>query len=162
MCLERQPSDAVRMLTDGFAKAQFAGATLWAPFSRSHLARVHRTREFRGRLALHSRSDDDDQTNHGSVVRGRSLSDGWRNHAAGPRARCSKSGSVFQSCTHRCASPGGKILGLRTATSMGRLWRDEGKKEQARALLAPIYDWFTEGFDTRDLKQAKALLAETS
>jgi len=44
--------------------------------------------------------------------------------------------------------------------SMARLWRDQGKREEARRLLAPVYDWFTEGFDTLDLKQAKALLDE--
>ena len=49
---------------------------------------------------------------------------------------------------------------LRAATSMARLWRDQGKAQQARDLLAPIYGWFTEGFDTLDLKQAKALLDE--
>jgi hypothetical protein len=42
--------------------------------------------------------------------------------------------------------------------SMARLWRDQGKVQQARELLAPVYGWFTEGFDTRDLKEAKALL----
>jgi predicted ATPase len=49
---------------------------------------------------------------------------------------------------------------LRAATSMARLWRDQGKRQQARELLAPIYGWFSEGFDTLDLKQAKALLDE--
>jgi predicted ATPase len=43
---------------------------------------------------------------------------------------------------------------------MARLWRDQGKWTEARELLAPVYDWFTEGFDTRDLKEAKALLDE--
>ena len=47
---------------------------------------------------------------------------------------------------------------LRAATSMARLWRAQGKQQQARELLAPIYGWFTEGFDTRDLIEAKALL----
>jgi class 3 adenylate cyclase/predicted ATPase len=47
---------------------------------------------------------------------------------------------------------------LRAATSMARLWRDQGKPQQARELLAPIFGWFTEGFDTRDLIEAKALL----
>ena len=47
---------------------------------------------------------------------------------------------------------------LRAAMSMARLWRDQGKPQQARELLAPVYGWFTEGFDTRDLKEAKALL----
>jgi predicted ATPase len=49
---------------------------------------------------------------------------------------------------------------LRAAMSLARLWRDQGKAQQARELLAPVYGWFTEGFDTRDLKEAKALLEE--
>ena len=49
---------------------------------------------------------------------------------------------------------------LRAATSLARLLRDQGKVQQARELLAPVYGWFTEGFDTRDLKEAKALLEE--
>jgi predicted ATPase len=49
---------------------------------------------------------------------------------------------------------------LRTAMSFARLWRDHGKAQQARELLAPVYGWFTEGFDTLDLKEAKALLEE--
>jgi predicted ATPase len=49
---------------------------------------------------------------------------------------------------------------LRAAMSMARLWRDQGKRDEARDLLAPVYGWFTEGFDTRDLKEAKALLEE--
>ena len=48
---------------------------------------------------------------------------------------------------------------LRAAISMARLWRDQGKREQARDLLAPVYGWFTEGFDTLDLKEAEMLVA---
>ena len=47
---------------------------------------------------------------------------------------------------------------LRAATSLARLWRDQGRRGEARDLLAPVYGWFTEGFDTQDLKEAKALL----
>jgi predicted ATPase len=47
---------------------------------------------------------------------------------------------------------------LRAAMSMARPWRDQGKRTDARDLLAPVYGWFSEGFDTRDLKEAKALL----
>jgi predicted ATPase len=46
----------------------------------------------------------------------------------------------------------------RAAMSLGRLWREQGKLQQARELLAPVYGWFTEGFDTRDLKEVKELL----
>ncbi len=49
---------------------------------------------------------------------------------------------------------------LRAAMSLARLWRDQGKAQEARELLAPVYGWFTEGFDTRDLKEAKALLEQ--
>jgi predicted ATPase len=49
---------------------------------------------------------------------------------------------------------------LRAAMSMARLWRDQGKRNEARELLAPVYGWFTEGFDTLDLKEAKTLLDE--
>jgi predicted ATPase len=49
---------------------------------------------------------------------------------------------------------------LRAAISMARLYRDQGKRQQARDLLAPVYGWFTEGFDTIDLKEVKALLEE--
>jgi predicted ATPase len=53
-----------------------------------------------------------------------------------------------------------KFWELRAAMGLTRLWRDQGKREAARELLAPVYGWFTEGFDTRDLKEAKALLEE--
>ena len=49
---------------------------------------------------------------------------------------------------------------LRAATSLARLWRDQDKRAEAHDLLAPVYGWFTEGFDTLDLMEAKALLAE--
>jgi predicted ATPase len=53
-----------------------------------------------------------------------------------------------------------RLLELRASVSLARLWRDLGKRREARDLLAPIYGWFTEGFDTPDLKEAKALLEE--
>jgi predicted ATPase len=52
-----------------------------------------------------------------------------------------------------------KSLELRAAMSLSRLWQQQGKQAEAHALLAPIYGWFTEGFDTADLQDAKALLA---
>jgi predicted ATPase len=51
-----------------------------------------------------------------------------------------------------------KLWELRTAAGLARLWRDDGKRTQAHALLAPVYGWFTEGLDTPVLKDAKALL----
>ena len=57
---------------------------------------------------------------------------------------------------------GSKAYELRATTSLARLLRDKGRREEARAMLADIYNWFTEGFDTADLKDAKALLDELS
>ncbi len=51
---------------------------------------------------------------------------------------------------------------LRAAVSLSRLWQRQSKQAEARELLASVYDWFTEGFDTADLKEAKALLRELS
>jgi predicted ATPase len=53
-----------------------------------------------------------------------------------------------------------KLWGLRAAASLARLRRDQGRRSEACDLLAPVYGWFTEGFDTPDLKEAKALLDE--
>ena len=53
-----------------------------------------------------------------------------------------------------------KALELRAAMSLSRLWQQQGKRTEAHALLAPVFGWFTEGFDTADLQEAKALLEE--
>ena len=53
-----------------------------------------------------------------------------------------------------------KSLELRAATSLARLWQRQGKRQEAYDLLAPVYGWFTEGFDTADLQEAQALLEE--
>jgi len=67
-----------------------------------------------------------------------------------------------EKCFHKAIAiarqQGAKSVELRAATSLGRLWQQDGKKAEARQLLAEIYGWFTEGFDTGDLKDAKALL----
>jgi predicted ATPase len=49
---------------------------------------------------------------------------------------------------------------LRTSTSLARLWQSQGKRQEAYGLLTPVYGWFTEGFDTKDLVEAKTLLTE--
>jgi predicted ATPase len=63
--------------------------------------------------------------------------------------------SSFANSTLAVSSPGS-----RSRVSMARLWRDQGKRDEARELLAPVYGWFTERFDTLDLKEAKSLLDE--
>jgi predicted ATPase len=75
-------------------------------------------------------------------------------------ARYSKSRSYFERALAVARQQQAKSWELRAAMSMARLWRDQGKRDEARDLLAPVYGWFTEGLDTLDLKEAKALLDE--
>ena len=93
-------------------------------------------------------------------MRGRGLSHRWGNRTDVARAGCGESGSVFRARTRSARQQQAKSWELRAAMSLARLWRDQGKVQQARELLAPVYGWFTEGFDTRDLKEAKHLLDE--
>ena len=77
-----------------------------------------------------------------------------------PEPDAAKAEAYFERALAVARQQQAKSWEVRAAMSMARLWRDQGKPHQARDLLAPIYSWFTEGFDTRDLKEAKALLDE--
>jgi predicted ATPase len=78
---------------------------------------------------------------------------------AAPRsARRAEGRSLFSARYRDCARETARSCELRAATDLARLRSEAGRRIEARALLAPIYDWFTEGFDTADLKAAKTLL----
>ncbi len=77
-----------------------------------------------------------------------------------PQPEAAKAEAHFERALAVARQQQAKSWELRAAMSMARLWRDQGKPQQARELLAPVYGWFTEGFDTRDLKEARALLDE--
>ena len=79
-----------------------------------------------------------------------------------PEPDAAKAKAYFESALAVARQQQTKSWELRAAMSMARLWRDQGKRDEARELLAPVYGWFTEGFDTLDLKEAKALLDELS
>ena len=85
-----------------------------------------------------------------SIVRGASC---CRDFPTTPQAE-----SCFQRSLVTARRQGARLWELRAACSLARLWRDQGKRQEARDLLLPIFGWFTEGFDTVDLKEAKALL----
>ena len=77
-----------------------------------------------------------------------------------PEPDAAKAEGYFERALAVARQQQAKSWELRAAMSMARLWSDQGKWDEARDLLAPVYGWFTEGFDTLDLKEAKALLEE--
>ena len=77
-----------------------------------------------------------------------------------PEPDAAKAEAYFEHALSVARKQQAKSWELRAAMSLARLWRDQGKVQQARELLAPVYGWFTEGFDTLDLKEAKVLLEE--
>ena len=77
-----------------------------------------------------------------------------------PEPDAAKAEAYFQRALSVARQRQAKSCELRAAMSLSRLWRDSGKPQQARELLAPIYGWFIEGFETRDLKETKALLED--
>jgi predicted ATPase len=77
-----------------------------------------------------------------------------------PKPDPAKSEAYFERALAVARQQQAKSWELRASMSLARLWRDQDKVQQARELLAPVYGWFTEGFETRDLKEAKALLEQ--
>jgi hypothetical protein len=87
----------------------------------------------------------------------RTQSHGWRTCA---EVTWRKRRGVFRPRTRYRPSTAGKVLGTARRDEHARLWHEQGKRDEARELLAPVYGGFTEGFDTRDLKEARKLLDE--
>ena len=77
-----------------------------------------------------------------------------------PKRDAAKAEACFKRALAVARAQRAKSFELRAAMSVARLWREQGKRDEAREILAPVYGGFTEGFDTLDLKQAKALLDE--
>jgi predicted ATPase len=80
----------------------------------------------------------------------------------GPAPDATKAQGYFERALAVARAQQAKSWELRAAMSMARLWRDQGRRDDARDLLGPIYGWFTEGFATLDLKEAKALLHQVA
>jgi class 3 adenylate cyclase/predicted ATPase len=159
--LTGKASDAVQMITAGIGLWRATGATAWMPLYRLHLAKAYSELDqfdeaWRNiRDAMSAIEDTKERWWEAEV-----------NRTAGeitqlsPERDAAKAEEYFERALAVARQQQAKSWELRAAMSLARLWRDQGKVSQARELLAPVYGWFTEGFDTRDLKEAKALLAE--
>jgi len=161
LLLRGQPSEAIEILTPGLAAYDATGATLWTPLDLSYLARAY---------AELGRTDDAWQGIGEATRTMETTKETWCeaevHRIAGeialksPKPDSTKAQAYFEHALAVARQQQAKSWELRAAMSMARLLRDQGKRQQAHDLLAPIYDWFTEGFGTRDLMEAKALLGE--
>ena len=157
--LTGKASDAVRAITSGITSLRSTGATLYEPWHLWHLALAYAEL---GQLDDARRCIDDAMD---KVERSKEKwCEAEVHRIAGEIALKSlapdteKAEKYFDRALAVARQQQEKSWELRAAMSMARLWRDQGKLQQARELLAPVYGWFTEGFDTLDLKDAKALL----
>jgi predicted ATPase len=152
-------SDAVREITSGITSLQSAGATLYEPMHLQYLALAYAEL---GQLDDARRCIDD------AIEKVERSNERWceaevyriAGEIALKSTELEKATAYFDRALAVARQQQAKSWELRAAMSMARLWRDQGKRDEARELLAPIYNWFTEGFDTRDLKEARALLDE--
>jgi predicted ATPase/class 3 adenylate cyclase len=161
LALTGKASEAVQMMTSGITAFRSTGATLWMPWYLSYLARAY---------AALDHFDDAWRCIGEAITAVETTKEKWCeaevHRTAGEIALLSrepdaaKAEAYFERALAVARQQQAKSWELRAAVSMARLWGDQGKRDAARELLAPVYGWFTEGFDTLDLKEAKTLLDE--
>ena len=157
--LTRNASDAIDTITSGITAYRSTAATLFVPLPLSYLAKAYADlRNF----------DDAWRCIVEATTAVETTKEKWFeaeiNRIAGeialllPEPDPARARDYFEHALAVARQQQAKSWELRAAMSLARLWRDQGKVQKARELLAPVYGWFTEGFDTRDLKEAKVLL----
>jgi predicted ATPase len=161
LALTGKSSGAVQTIAAGLAEFRATGSTFWTPLFLSYLAKAYAER---------GQSDDAwrsiDEVITAVQATRESLCEAEVHRVAGeiallsPERDAVKAEVYFERALAVARQQQAKSWELRATMSVARLWRDQGKPQQARELLAPVYGWFTEGFDTLDLKEAKALLDE--
>jgi class 3 adenylate cyclase/predicted ATPase len=161
LALTGKVSDAVQTITSGIIAWRSTAATLLMPLWLSRLA---------GAYTELGKFNDAWRCLDEAVTAMKTNKEKWWeaevNRVAGqialmsPEPDAAKAEAYFERALAVARKQQAKSWELRAAMSMARLWRDQGKRQQARDLLAPVYGWFTEGLDTLDLKEAKALLGD--
>ena len=154
-------SDAIRLINSGIAAYRSTGATVNVPFYLSYLANAYlELGQFDNAWRCIGEAMAAVGTTKETWCEADVLSIAGEIARRLPEQDAAKVESYFERALAVARQQQAKSWELRAAMSMARLWRDQGKVQQARELLAPVYGWFTEGFDTRDLKEARALLEE--
>jgi predicted ATPase len=160
LTLTGQPEAAIQTIRAGMTFRRSAGSTLNFPLFLPYLAMAH------ANIGQFDESSRCIREALSTIEATKEWS--WQaevHRMSGEIARITPSGALnAEGCFERALAISrkqqAKSFELRAAMSLARLWRDQGKVREALELLAPVYGWFTEGFDTRDLKEAKALLGE--
>jgi class 3 adenylate cyclase/predicted ATPase len=161
MALAGKASGAVQMITSGITALRSTGTTIWMPLYLLHLAGAHADLgQFPDALrcigeAMGAVETSKERWCEAEVHRIAGEIELMTAEPNEPKAH-----AQFERALAVARELNAKSFELRAAMSMARLWRGQGKRQQAHDVLAPIFDWFTEGFDTLDLKQAKTLLDE--
>jgi predicted ATPase len=161
LVLTGKASNAVQLITTGITASRSTGATHRMPWYLSQLAAAH---------AALDQFDDAWRCIGEALTAVETTKERWfeaeihRNAGEvalmSPQQHTAKAEAYFERALAVARAQQAKSWELRAAMSMARLWRDQGKRQQAHDLFAPVYGWFTEGFDTLDLKEAKTLLKE--
>ena len=161
LALAGRASEAIDTLSTAITASRSTGARFWTPFRLPYLARAHAElgqfgeawRRIGEAMAVleatkESWNEADIHRTAGEIA------------LMGPRADAAKAEDYFERAIAVARAQQAKSWELRATTSLARLWKGLGRHREAHDRLAPIYGWFTEGFDTLDLKEAKALLDE--
>jgi predicted ATPase len=161
LALTDKVSDAIRLINSGIAAYRSTGATVNAPFHLSYLASAYlELGQFDHAWRCVGEALAAVETTKETWCEADVLSIAGEIALKSPKPNIQKAERHFERALSVARQQQAKSWELRASMSLARLWRDQGKMQQARELIAPVYGWFTEGFDTRDLKEAKALLDE--
>ena len=161
LALTGKPSEAVHQITSGITAYRSTGATVCCRLCYHIWPKPMRTLASSTTLGAASAKPLTQlkrPKKHGA--RPRLIALLAKSRCKSPEPDVAKAKAYFERALAVARQQQAKSWELRASMSLARLWRDQGKLQQARELLAPVYGWFTEGFDTRDLKEAKALLEE--
>jgi class 3 adenylate cyclase/predicted ATPase len=161
LALTGRALDAAEMLISGISAWRTMGASVFLPMYLPHLARAHaELGQFEEAWRRVGEAMTAAETTKEKWWEAEVLRVAGEIALMSPEPDAAKAEACFERALAVARQQQAKSWELRAATSLARLWRDQGKRDKARNILAPIYGWFTEGFDTLDLKEARALLDE--
>ena len=159
--LTGKAADAVETITSGIIAWRSTGATAGMPSILSNLARAYgELGQLDDAWRCIGEAITEVETTKATIYEAQVYRTAGEIALMSPEPDAAKAEAYLKHALAIARQQQAKSWELRASMSIARLWRDQGKLQQARELLAPVYGWFTEGFDTRDLKEAKALLEE--